>query len=61
MAIAQTGKLFGVAKEKLDLKACLVIAVEPLGLQVDIRAEEHGIAVALGASITASATFGLSA
>src|SRR5262249_25996948 len=48
LAIAQTGKLFGVAKEKLDLKARLVIAVEPLGLQVDIRAEEHSIAVALG-------------
>ena len=48
LAIAQTGKLFGVAKEKLDLKTCLVIAIEPLGLQVDIRAEEHGIAVALG-------------
>ena len=48
MAIAQTGTLFGVAKEKLDLKTRLVIAIEPLGLQVDIRAEEHGIAVALG-------------
>jgi hypothetical protein len=48
LAIAQTGKLFGVAKEKLDLKAPLVIAIEPLGLQVDSRAEEHGIAVALG-------------
>src|SRR5215510_15403167 len=47
LAIAQTGKLFGVAKEKLDLKTRLVIAIEPLGLQVDIRAEEHGIAVAL--------------
>jgi hypothetical protein len=40
--------LFGVAKEKLDLKTRLVIAIEPLGLQVDICAEEHGIAVALG-------------
>src|SRR5262245_54602186 len=48
LAIAQTGKLFGVAKEKLDLKTRLVIAIKPLGLQVDIRAEEHCIAVALG-------------
>jgi site-specific DNA recombinase len=32
----------------LALKTRLVIAREPLGLQVDIRAEEHGIAVALG-------------
>src|SRR5438128_10804869 len=39
LAIAQTGKLFGVAKEKLDLKTRLVIAIEPLGLQGDIRAE----------------------
>ena len=35
-------------KEKLDLEARFVIAVEPLGLQVNIRAEEHGIALALG-------------
>ena len=48
LAIAQTGTLFGVAKEKLALKARLGIAVEPLGCQVDIRAEEPGIAVALG-------------
>jgi hypothetical protein len=47
-AIAHTGQLFGVAQEKLALKTRLVIAREPLGLQVDIRAEEHGIAVALG-------------
>src|SRR6266700_902326 len=48
LAIAQTRKLFGVAKEKFDLKTRLVIAIEPLGLQGDIRAEEHGIAVTLG-------------
>jgi hypothetical protein len=40
--------LFGVAKEQRDLKTRRVIAREPLGLQGDIRAEEHGIAVALG-------------
>src|SRR6266568_4865787 len=48
LAIAQTGALLGVAKENCDLKTCLVIAVEPLGLQVDVGAEEHGISVALG-------------
>ncbi len=48
LAIAQAGKLFGVAKEKLDLKPRFVIVVEPLGLQVDIRAEEYRIAVAVG-------------
>ena len=48
LAIAQAGKWFGVAKEKLDLKPRFVIVVEPLGLQVDIRAEEYSIAVAVG-------------
>ena len=48
MAIAQTGALLGVAKEKFDLKTCLVIALEPLGLQVDVGAEKHGISVASG-------------
>src|SRR6266704_4084574 len=48
LAIAQTGAFLGVAKENCDLKTCLVIAVEPLGLQVDVGAEEHGISVALG-------------
>ncbi len=48
LALAQPGKLFGVTKEKLDLKTRFVIAVEPLGLQVNIGAEEHGIALALG-------------
>jgi hypothetical protein len=47
-AIAQPGQLFGVAQEKLALQTRLGIALEPLGLQVDIRAEEHGRAVALG-------------
>src|SRR5256885_12078488 len=37
LAIAQTGKLFGVAKEKLDLKTRLVIAIEPL------RSEERRV------------------
>jgi hypothetical protein len=48
LAIAQAGELFGVAKEKLDLETRFVIAVEPLGLQVTIGAEEHRIALALG-------------
>lgn len=48
LAIAQTGALLGVATEKCALTTCLVIAGEPLGLQVDVGAEEHGIAVAVG-------------
>ena len=47
LAIAQPGALFRVAKEKLDLKTRFVIALEPLGLQVDIGAEKHGITLAL--------------
>jgi hypothetical protein len=48
VAVTQPGQLFGVAQENLDLQTRLVIALEPLGLQGDLRAEEHGIAVALG-------------
>src|SRR5919112_6383747 len=48
LAIAQPGKLFSIAKKKLDLETRFVIAVEPVGLQVDIGAEKHGIALALG-------------
>jgi hypothetical protein len=35
-------------EKKLDLKARRVIAVEPHGIQVDIRAQESRIPVALG-------------
>src|SRR5918992_1852052 len=48
LTIAQPGKLFSIAKEKLDLETRFVIAVESLGRQGDIRAEKHGIALALG-------------
>lgn len=48
LASAYPGHLFGVAAEKRDLTARLVIAGEPLGFQGDIRAAEHRIAVALG-------------
>jgi hypothetical protein len=48
LAIAQAGELFSVAKEKLDLETRFVIAVEPVGLQVNIGAEKHGIVLALG-------------
>src|SRR5688500_5526881 len=48
LAMAQTGELCSVAKEKLDLETRFVIAVESLGLQVNIGAEEHRIALALG-------------
>ncbi len=48
LAIAQPSKLFGVAKQKFDLKTRLGITVEPQGMQVNIRAKEHGISVAFG-------------
>jgi hypothetical protein len=48
LAIAQPGELFGVAKKKLDLETRFVVAVEPVGLQVNIGAEKYGIALALG-------------
>jgi hypothetical protein len=48
LAIAHTGQVFGVAQEQRALQTRLVRALAPLGLAVDIRAEAHGIAVALG-------------
>ena len=48
LAIAQSGELFGVAKEKFDLETRFVIAVELQRVEVDIRAEKDNIPVALG-------------
>ena len=48
LAIAQTGKLFGITKEKLNLKTGFVIPVELQGIEVHIGAEEHRVALALG-------------
>src|SRR5215813_5840881 len=48
LTIGQAGKLFAVAKQKLDLEARFVIPVERQRIQVDIRAKEHRIPVVLG-------------
>src|SRR6266850_4092287 len=48
LAIAQARKLFGIAKQKLNLKARLVIAIEPQRLQATIRAQEYRIPMVLG-------------
>ena len=48
MAIAQARKLFGIAEQKLNLKARLVLAIEPQRRQDNIRAKEYRIPIMLG-------------
>src|ERR671926_72667 len=48
LTIGQARKLFAVAKQKLDLEARFVVAVERQRIQVDIRAKEHRIPVVVG-------------
>lgn len=39
LTMTQAGKLFGIAKEELDLKSGFVIALECLGIQVGVSGE----------------------
>ena len=48
LTVTQTGKLFGIAKQKFDLEARLVIAVEREHVQGDISAKEYGTTLSLG-------------
>ena len=48
MAINQAGKLFTVAKEKLDLETGFIRAIQGEGIQIDIGAKEHHISIGVG-------------
>ncbi len=39
LTMCQAGKLFGIAKDELDLKSGFVIAIEYLGIQVGVSGE----------------------
>lgn len=41
LAIAESGKLFGVAKNKLDLEADFVVAIDGPGIQRQVGGKEQ--------------------
>ncbi len=43
LAIAESGKLFGISKEEFDLEPSFVILIDLRGTQFRIRGEQHRI------------------
>lgn len=48
MTVRQAGKLFGVAEEKLNVKARFVLTIERQRIQADVGAQEHRAPVVFG-------------